>query len=64
MTMKSDAKFEEKLTVGFKNDMINLVYFDASRGGERWCCHRPQNGNICLPQNTDFLKTVPKARDY
>ena len=33
MTMKSDAKFEEKLTVGSKNDMINLVYFDASRGG-------------------------------
>ena len=27
MTMKSDAKFEEKLTLGFKNDMKNLVNF-------------------------------------
>ena len=27
MTMKSDAKFEEKLTLGFKNDMKNLVIF-------------------------------------
>ena len=27
MTMKNDAKFEEKLTLGFKNDMKNLVNF-------------------------------------
>ena len=27
MTMNSDAKFEEKLTLGFKNDMKNLVSF-------------------------------------
>ena len=27
MTMKSDAKFEEKLTLSFKNDMKNLVTF-------------------------------------
>ena len=27
MTMNSDAKFEEKLTLGFKNDMKNLVNF-------------------------------------
>ena len=27
MTMKSDAKFEEKLTLGFKNDMKNFVNF-------------------------------------
>ena len=27
MTLKSDAKFEEKLTLGFKNDMKNLVNF-------------------------------------
>ena len=32
MTMKSDAKFEEKLTLGFKNDMKNLVNFNASSG--------------------------------
>ena len=27
MTLKSDAKFEEKLTLGSKNDMTNLVNF-------------------------------------
>ena len=30
MTMESDAKFEEKLAHGFKNDMTNLVNFNAS----------------------------------
>ena len=31
MTLKSDAKFEEKLTLGSKNDMRNLVnlHFDV-----------------------------------
>ena len=32
MILKSDAKFEEKLTLGFKNDMRNLVNFNASSG--------------------------------
>ena len=32
MTLKSDAKFEEKLTLGSKIDMRNLVDFDASNG--------------------------------
>ena len=32
MKLKSDAKFEEKLTLGSKNDMRNLVNFNASRG--------------------------------
>ena len=30
MTPKSDAKFEEKLTPGSKNDMRNLVNFNVS----------------------------------
>ena len=30
MTVESDAKFEEKLPLGFKNDMENLVNFNAS----------------------------------
>ena len=30
MTLKSDAKFEKKLTLGPKNDMRNLVNFNAS----------------------------------
>ena len=32
MTLKSDGEFEEKLTLGFKNDMKNLVNFNASSG--------------------------------
>ena len=30
MTLKSDAKFEEKLTFGSKNDLSHLVNFNAS----------------------------------
>ena len=32
MTVESDAKFEEKLALGFKNDMASLVNFNASSG--------------------------------
>ena len=32
MTLNSDEKFEEKLTIGSKNDMWNLVNFHASSG--------------------------------
>ena len=32
MTMKSDAKFEEKLNLGSKNDMRNLLRFAANSG--------------------------------
>ena len=32
MTMKSDAKFEEKLTLGSKYDMRNLMTFNARSG--------------------------------
>ena len=32
MTLKSNAKVEEKLTLGSKNGMRNLVNFDASNG--------------------------------
>ena len=31
MTLKSDAKLDEKLTLGSKNDMRNLVNFNVSR---------------------------------
>ena len=30
MILKSDTKFEEKMTLGSKNDMRNLVNFNAS----------------------------------
>ena len=32
MTLERDAKFEAKLAHGFKNDMTNLVNFNASSG--------------------------------
>ena len=32
MTLKSDAKFEEKLTLGSRNDVKNLVNFNESSG--------------------------------
>ena len=32
MRVESDTKFEEKLALGFKNDMTNLVNFNASIG--------------------------------
>ena len=32
MTLKNDAKFGRKLTLGSKNDMRNLVNFNVSSG--------------------------------
>ena len=32
MTLQSDAKFQVTLAHGFKNDMTNLVNFNASSG--------------------------------
>ena len=32
ITLKNNAKFKEKLILGSKNDMRNLVSFNASRG--------------------------------
>ena len=32
MTQNNDVKFEEKLTLGSKNDTRNLVNFNASSG--------------------------------
>ena len=32
MTLKSDGKFEEKLTLGSKIDMRNLINFNESSG--------------------------------
>ena len=32
MTVESEAKFEEKLALGLKNDMTNLVNFNANSG--------------------------------
>ena len=40
MTMKSHAKFEEKLTCGLKNDMRNLANFEQNtRKCQNWYFH-------------------------
>ena len=36
MTIKNDATFEEKLTLGSKNDISNLVNFIASYGKSKY----------------------------
>ena len=37
MTLESDAKFEENLTCGWKNDMRNLANFHQStRKSQNW----------------------------
>ena len=37
MTLKSDAKFEEKLTCGLENDLRNLANFHQStRNSQNW----------------------------
>ena len=38
MTLKSDTKSEEKLTLDFKNGMMNLVNFNASSGKSKNVC--------------------------
>ena len=48
-TLKSDAKFEEKLTLGFKKDMRNLVNFNASIG---------KSGNLHFESNDVLLLSI------
>ena len=37
MTLKNDAKFEEKLTCGLENDMRNMASFHQSTGkSQNW----------------------------
>ena len=37
MTLKGDAKFEEKLTCGFENDMRNMANFHQSKlKSQKW----------------------------
>ena len=37
MTLKSDAKFEEKLTCGLENNMRNLAnFYQSTRKSQNW----------------------------
>ena len=50
MTLKSDAKFKEKLTSGFKYDMWNFVNFHPSTHSENFFAM----GYFCLSyKNTE-----------
>ena len=41
--------------------IFSKICESVSNGGERRCCHIPQNEKICLPHNADFYKYLPKA---
>ena len=50
MTLKSDAKFKEKLTCGFKYDMSNLVnFYPTTQKSENFF----SMGSFC-PKDTRF----------
>ena len=54
--MKSDGNFEEKLTLGSKNDMRNLVDFNAS-------CGKPENLHFdVLLLSTAYKVSAKKAQ--
>ena len=56
MRVESDAKFEEKLALGFKNDMVNLVNFNASSG-------KSENSHFDeLPLSIAYIKFQLKKR--
>ena len=58
MTLKSDAKFEEKLTLGLKNDMRNLVNFNVSSGKSE---NLHFNALLLSIAYKDSVKTVQKS---
>ena len=53
MTLKSDAKFEQKLTLDSKNDMRNLVNFNASSG-------KSENLHYCSTTFENSIKNSAK----
>ena len=52
MTLKSDAKFEEKLACGLENDMMNLANFHQSI----WKCQNYDFDGIILSKVENELK--------
>ena len=59
MTLKSDAKFEEKITCAFKNDMRNLGNFHRLRNSdfilESKMTELNQNKNSQQPDRPDIV---------
>ena len=60
MTLKNDAKFEERLALGSKNDMTNLINFNANSG-------KPEL-TFCLKNNkrnlVNFNLSSGKSEDF
>ena len=59
MTLKDDEKFQEKLTLGSKNDMRNLVKFNASSGKSE-----NLHFNVLLLRNVYYVCTKKVQRSY
>ena len=66
MTLKSDAKFEEKLTFDLRNDMENMVSFhqskinnDAKFEEELTCCFKIDMRNL-----TNFDSSPRKSQKF
>ena len=58
MTLKSDAKFEEKLNCGLENDMRNLVKFHQSL----WKCQNWDFDGILLSEvENAWAKNLQKS---
>ena len=58
MTLKSDAKFEEKLTLVYKCEMRNLVNFNLSSGKSEICtmmCYFFFERILCLSQKSIYV---------
>ena len=59
MTLKSDAKFEEKLTLGSKNGMRNLVNLHASSGKSKIL-----NFDVLLLSKVCYVSAKKGKRSY
>ena len=59
MTLKSDAKFEEKLTLGSKNGMRNLVNLHASSGKSKIL-----NFDVLLLSKVYYVSAKKGKRSY
>ena len=68
MAMKNDAKFEEKLTLGFKIDMKNLVNFHPTTKQSKnvssmgYFC--PKYMRFELKKNTDEFENINSGRNF
>ena len=60
---KSDAEFEEKLTLGFKNDMSNLVNFNASLKICTLMCYFCQKYIVFEPKKQEGFMAITLKND-